>query len=91
MIAAWPYIFVFVAMAVADFLWGQYIIATTGQRSIKASVWSASIALVNGAVVIVYVNNHWLILVAAMGAFAGTFASIKRAQHQTNHQPDKGN
>jgi hypothetical protein len=90
MTMVWQSVFIFVAMAISDFLWAQYIIATTNQRSLKASIWSASIALVNGAVILTYVKSPWLILVAAAGAFVGTFLSIKRAQHQTNNQPDKG-
>jgi hypothetical protein len=79
----WQYMFVFVAMTVADYLWSAYIIATTKLLPMQAALWSAGIALVNGAVVVVYVNKPILILIAGAGAFMGTFVSIKRAQKQT--------
>lgn len=70
-------LFVFVAMTASDFLWTKYILATTGGFPFKAAIWSSSIILVNSLAVIVYVTNHWTILAAALGAFVGTFVSVK--------------
>jgi hypothetical protein len=73
-------LFVFIAMAVTDVLWTQYIIATTKGLAFKAAIWSASIVLMSGAIVCVYVSNHWTILVAAAGAFVGAYLSVSRSK-----------
>lgn len=69
---------VFVAMAVSDFIWAQCIIATTNELPIRAALTSASMILLNSAVVCIYVSNHWTILAATGGAFIGTYLSVKR-------------
>ena len=75
-------LFVFVAMTASDFLWTKYIIATTGGLPLKAAIWSSSIILINSIAVCVYVANHWTIVAAALGAFVGTFISVKRVKPQ---------
>jgi hypothetical protein len=68
---------VFVAMTVVDFFYGRYTIAAAERKAISASIWGTGIIFANSVVVIEYVNNHWLILAAAVGSALGTYISIK--------------
>ena len=68
---------VFVAMTVVDFLYGRYTIAASDRKAVAASVWGTGIVFANSVVVIEYINNHWMILAAALGSAFGTYISIK--------------
>lgn len=76
------YLLVFVAMVVSDFIWAQCVIATTNELPMKAALTSFSMILINSAVVLIYVNNHWTILAAGAGGFVGTYMSVQRFSHK---------
>src|SRR5258708_2143593 len=68
---------VFVAVAVSDVCWTKYIHHTAeGHRHIAAR-WSALIYLIGSISIMEYVNNRWLILPAAAGAYVGALVGIK--------------
>jgi drug/metabolite transporter (DMT)-like permease len=68
---------VFVAMAITDALWAIYIRRTNEGRAIAAGVLAALLLALGGVVVVYYTKNPWLLLVAALGAFVGTFLTVK--------------
>lgn len=68
-------ILVFFSYVVIDFLWSIYIKTVADHKMFKASVYSALIMLCGGFSVIEYVNNHWLLIPAAIGCFVGTYIS----------------
>jgi hypothetical protein len=68
---------VFAAMFALDFFWARYTAAVTDKAAAKAAGWAAFIILVSGFVTTSYVHDHWLLIPAAFGAFAGTYAAIR--------------
>jgi hypothetical protein len=71
---------VFLATAVADYFWVQYMSSVSRRAPLLAAFWSSSIILVNAMAVIVYIDNHWAVLAAACGAFGGTYLSVRRVK-----------
>ena len=69
---------VFVATAIADALWARYIVAIGKDAPASAATLSAGIVLVNALAVVVYVENRWAVLAAGVGAWVGTFVSVRR-------------
>jgi hypothetical protein len=70
---------VFLAVAVADALWARYISAINSRDPIMSATLSMGIVLVNALAVVVYVENRWAVLAAGLGAFVGTYLSVRRA------------
>lgn len=68
---------VFVAIFVLDFVWARYTYAMTQERPWAAGFYGAAIFLLSGFSVVQYTTNHWLLIPAAIGGFAGTFAAVK--------------
>lgn len=71
------YVIVFVAMFGLDFVWSYYTRAITNHKALSAALWSVALILFNGAVTHGYVNNLWLLIPAGLGAFAGTYVSVR--------------
>lgn len=74
---ALTYIGVMIVTAILDVCWTMFLIETEKRSAFKASAWSSLIILSNALVIILYVENKWLISAAAIGAFIGTYATIK--------------
>lgn len=68
---------VFAALFVLDFVWAKYTLAMTQKRAVVASGLASAIILLSGAAQIGYTSAPWLLLPAAAGAFAGTFAAVR--------------
>ena len=71
------YFLVFIAMFVLDFAFGFYTRKTSEGAEHSASFWATIILLLNGYVITAYVDDIWLIIPAAIGAYWGTYAAIK--------------
>ncbi len=65
------------AMALADVFWTLYFIDVDSRRAHHVSVWSAMIILVTAFTVTNYVDNKIYIAAAFIGAYWGTFLTIK--------------
>jgi hypothetical protein len=67
----------FVAMAVLDYAWACYTLSVQRRRPGLAGALAGAIVLLNAIVVLSYFDNHWMLVAAACGAFAGTFLSVR--------------
>lgn len=74
------YLFAFFALLFLDFIWAEYTKAVTARRVWAASSLAGVLYLLGGLMAIAYVGNHWILLPAAAGSFAGTFLSVRRSQ-----------
>lgn len=72
-------IIVFSAMFALDFIWAKYTAAITARRAPVAGLYASAIIVLSGTAQIGYTGNHWLLIPALLGAFAGTFAAIRTA------------
>ena len=68
---------VFFGLVIIDILYAIY----TKQVQKDNPLWSSSLAtiifVVNAIVVISFVDNHWLLIPAGLGAFVGTYIGVK--------------
>jgi len=71
------FLLIMFAMALADVFWTLYFIDVEGRRAHHASTWSAMIILVTAFTVTNYVDNQIYILAAFIGAYMGTYLTIK--------------
>lgn len=66
-----------VAMIAADICWTMYFIETEKRRSIHAGLWGAAIMLFGSLVTLNYVEDHRLLIAAAIGSFIGVSGTIE--------------
>ena len=80
MLEAFPwiqYITVVCAMIFADVCWTMYFIETQKRNAFLAGVWSGAIYLGSAVAITNFVGNPILISAAVVGAFIGTYITIK--------------
>ena len=71
------FLFVMVAMIAADICWTMYFIETEKRRSVHAGLWGAAIMLFGSLVTLNYVEDHRLLIAAAIGSFIGVAGTIE--------------
>ncbi len=71
------FILVMAAVALADVFWTLYFIATEQRKAVAAAAWSASIVLLSAYTVTEYVHDRKLVIAAVLGAFIGTYATVR--------------
>ena len=63
----------FVGMAVVDFAFARYTYAMAHKRPFEGASYAAALLVIQGAIVLVYVQDPWMLIPAAAGAFLGTY------------------
>lgn len=71
---AW--IITFLALFVTDICWAVYVTKVKDEQPLKASLWSVFLFMSGSVAVIGYTSDHWLLIPAGFGAFAGTYAGV---------------
>lgn len=67
---------VFFSVFFGDICWTRYI-QTVGQgAALRAAIWNSLILALGGFTVVEYTTNHWLLLPAILGGFAGTLLAV---------------
>ena len=54
-----------------------YLAAVKTKNACRAAVWAAALIVLSGVNVVSYVQNHWFLIAAALGAAAGTYTFMK--------------
>jgi hypothetical protein len=70
-------IIVFFGVAIVDFFWTRYFQATAEKKATQAGIFSSCIILFGAITTRAYVHDGWLIIPAALGAYVGTFLTVK--------------
>ena len=70
-------ILVFFAVAIVDSFWTRYFQSTTEKHAVKAGVYSALIILFSAFTTRSYVQDGWMAIPAALGAYVGTWLTVK--------------
>jgi hypothetical protein len=70
-------IITFLAVAVSDVFWVLCVNSTKEHKAFKAAMWALLLLLSTGISIVSYTENHWLLIPAALGAFAGTYVGVK--------------
>jgi len=67
----------FILVFSINVLYTRYLKSVASNTILTASLWSCSINVVAALASINYINNHWLIIPSCIGAFVGTYVSLK--------------
>jgi hypothetical protein len=70
-------IFVFICTFIIDVIYAKYYLALSEKNAMRASLWAGSLYFFTATVVVNYTENHWLIIPSVIGAFAGTYVTLK--------------
>lgn len=76
------FLFVMVAVTIADVCWTMYFIETEKRNAVKAGVWSAMIMVAGAFTTTKYVDDRSFIIAAVIGAFLGTAGIIEWKRRQ---------
>ena len=68
---------VFASMFALDFVWAKYTFAMTEKRSFLSGNLAGLIILLSGIATIGYVEDPWMLIPAAMGAWLGTVVAVE--------------
>ena len=68
---------VFLGLVVIDILYAIYTKQIQKDNPLRSSVSATAIYLINAAIVIGFVQDPWLLIPAALGAFVGTYIGVK--------------
>mgnify|MGYP000163770138 CR=1 FL=1 len=71
------WIAVFLSVALADVAWTRYNMAVTRGAPLPAATWSVVILLLGAISFFGYVEDRWMVVPAALGAFVGTYVAMK--------------
>lgn len=72
------WLLVFTVTVIADFVWAEWARAIAYKRPHVAGIWGAGTVLC-GAVMAIAVTHDWqLAIPGALGAYVGTFISVRR-------------
>lgn len=66
---------IFLLMTLTDFVWSISIKAISGNKVLLGGLTAAMLVILNGVATISYINNYWLLVPAALGAFTGVVVS----------------
>jgi hypothetical protein len=70
-------IMAFVSMFLMDVVFALYTKSVIKNRPTMAGLYAAGIMLCNTVMVINVVDNHWMVIPVALGAFAGTWTAVR--------------
>lgn len=65
----------FGAMSVTEFCWTMYIHSVRDEKLIVAGFYNMAIFLFSSFAIMAYMDNKWMLIPGALGAFAGTYVS----------------
>lgn len=65
------------AMTVVDVCYAKYTLEVAKHKALRAALWSMAIISAGSFVTISYVHDRSLIVAACIGAFLGTYLTIK--------------
>jgi hypothetical protein len=75
---ALSWLIAFGALFAVDIFWTRWAQAVQDSKALKAAVFAVLLFVFGAVAVSGYVQNPWLILPSALGAFAGTYVAVKR-------------
>lgn len=71
------YILAFFGLIVLDLCWALYTSNVQNKNAVGAASWALALYVIGAFVTIGWMHNHWLLIPACLGSFAGTFIGVK--------------
>lgn len=81
---AFKFALVMGSMILADICWATYFIKVGNREAFKAGIWSMLIILFGAFCTTEYVHDKSLISAAMLGAFIGSYLTVKKANKKEN-------
>ena len=75
---------VMISMMLADVCWTKYFMKVADKNALQAGFWGSIIILFGAISTTSYVDDHTLIIPAVLGAFIGTYITIKHKAKTDN-------
>ena len=72
------YLAVFTVAAANDVVWTRYIAAVGARKAAPAGMWAMGTLLLGAFGIVSYTADHWALIPAALGCFAGTYLTVLR-------------
>lgn len=67
-----------------DVAWARYTASVALQKRTEASFMASFIILLTGTVTISYTTDMWMLIPAALGAFVGTYVTVRKRDDSVN-------
>jgi len=80
------FIFVMLAMILADVCWTMYFIETEKRNSVRAGFWGVAILIFGSVVTMNYVEDSRFLIAAAIGSFIGIYGTIEYKKKKESKQ-----
>ena len=74
----WQGLATFASMAALDWVFAYYTKNVIKKNAALAGLYASAIVVTNAIVTISYVTDHWMVVPAVLGAFAGTWVAVRR-------------
>lgn len=71
------YLIIFFSVALVDVFWTRYFQSVAEKHAVKSGLYSSLIILIGAFSTMSYVEDHMLVIPAALGAFVGTYFTVK--------------
>lgn len=71
------YLLIFGAMMLLDYCYGEYTKAAADRRPLPAALWAMALFVIGCFVTSNWLSDPLLVAPAALGAFAGTYFSVR--------------
>ena len=72
------FLLVVALMTIVDMCWAKYTMEMQRRHATLAGLWSVGIMLCGSLVTVNYIDDKTLIIAAAIGAFLGTYLTVRR-------------
>ena len=69
-------VIIFLSMFIVDVLYAIYLKSIENNKPLFASFMAMTVFFVASIATIGYVDNHWLLIPACVGAFTGTYVGV---------------
>ena len=77
------YVITFFAVFATDLIYVYFVKSIQSNQPLQAGLWSVVVTFTASVAVINYTADHWALIPALLGAFAGTWAGMKIKRQET--------
>jgi hypothetical protein len=65
-------------MFFTDVFWTLLVLKTAQGRKLSAAIFSVILVFLSAVTITSFVENYWYVIPAALGAFLGTYVTVRR-------------
>ena len=76
----------FFCTALSDYVWGRWIASVQSRAALASGFWSAGTVLIGTTIVLLVVDDKWLLPAEVLGAFVGGYFAVSRLKKEETTQ-----